>query len=99
MILTREQFVDWWDQVVPENPANRPDHPLWIPETEMRPGPASSWFVKASCRRTGQPDYWSWCDANLEGIVRCYMLDEEADAEWWGFTNQKDMVIWMLKWM
>lgn len=99
MILTREQFVDWWDQVVPENPANRPDHPLWIPETEIRPGAPSGWFVKASCRRTGQPDYWSWCDANLKGMVRCYMLDEQADAEWWGFTNQEDLLIWMLKWM
>lgn len=103
VIYTREQFVAWWDQWVPENPANRRDHPLWIPEMEIKPGPPSAWFVKASSRnnwawRIGREDYWAWCNANCSGIIRCYMLDEEKEEEWWGFTNKDDMVIWMLKW-
>lgn len=98
MILTREQFIAWWDSWVPENTADRLDHPLWQPETDLKPGPPSLWFVCASCQRTSKDNYWDWCNSNLRGLVRCYMLDEEADEEWWGFTNRDDITWWMLKW-
>lgn len=108
-MITREEFIAWWDNMVPENPADREDHPLWIPEHSWQytglegalpPSTPSQWFVKHLDCGIITPDYWSWCDANLKGTVRCYMLDthEDGDWAWWGFTDRDDIVLWMLKW-
>ena len=100
-MITREEFIAWWDKLVPENPANRPDHPLWIPETQLKPGPPSQWFVQHYYKEElDNGEYWTWCNANLRGQARCYMQNEEEGNcwEWWGFTDQQDVVLWMLKW-
>ena len=97
VILTREQFIEWWDNWVPENPVNRRDHPLWLPETEIKPGPPCQWFVKNKLT-SSTSDYWKWCRTSLKGMLRCYMVDEENGWEWWGFTDKQDMTLWMLKW-
>lgn len=97
MIYTREQFIEWWNSWVPENPALKRDHPLWIPETEIKPGPPSQWFIK-NYFDSDTDGYWAWCDANLQGMIRCYMVDDNEGWEWWGFTEESDMTVWMLKW-
>lgn len=100
-VITREEFIAWWDQLVPENPANREDHPLWTPETDINPGPPSQWFVKNYNKHEATNiEFWAWCDFNLHGQVRCYMQNDREDDfwEWWGFTDQRDIVVWMLKW-
>ena len=44
-------------------------------------------------------NYYNWCDKTLKGRVRCYSSDSDNDREWWGFTEQEDIVLWTLKWM
>ena len=101
MILTRKEFISRWNDLVPNDPVNRSDHPLLIPETEIKTGPPSRWFV---LQRENRPmfddDYWKWCNTNLAGQIRCYMFEELQDGDWawWGFTNKKDITIWLLRW-
>lgn len=105
MILTRTEFVTHWNTISPTDPVDRPDHPLWIPETEIKPGAPSEWFVLAPAAVNEEDfvsrvDFWSWCETTLVGQVRCYMLDERegGDWAWWGFTNKKDITVFLLRW-
>jgi hypothetical protein len=41
---------------------------------------------------------WNWCNQNLQGQVRCYSCDIDGMSEWWGFTNEKDIAWFILKW-
>jgi hypothetical protein len=105
MILSRSEFVAWWDGWVPENPVTgRTDHPLWFPETQIVLGPPSEWFVQTRnidadpAYQARGFDFRAWCDQNLQGLARCYMVDESTGMDWWGFTHQDDIVFWQLRW-
>lgn len=105
MILTRKEFAEWWDRWVPENPTgNRRDHPLWFPETQIVLGPPSLWFVRTPnidanpAYQEPSFDFRAWCDTRLQGLARCYMVDDSTGYDWWGFTVQEDIVMWRLKW-
>lgn len=98
MTLTRQQFKIMWNRHVPHDPVDRPDHPLWIPETDITPGAPSKLFVRTSIRKTSADGFWAWCNANIAGPVRCYMHDDDKDEEWWGLTTEQDAIIFTLKW-
>lgn len=95
MILTRSEFADYFNGLRPG--LGNADSPLWIPEDGADP---SEWFVCVSPRQAHQYkiDFWQWCHQCLLGQVRCYSSSDEEQQEWWGFTNQKDIVLWLLKW-
>lgn len=98
-MLTRTEFAQHFDEL--QYGLGQPDSPLWCPEeSDNKP---SKWFV---CVRpltvtvSGfKQDYWSWCNKTLQGQVKCYSSDSDNHQEWWGFTDQKDISVWMLKWM
>lgn len=86
--------------------------PLWIPETFDNKKICCIWFLKvkpldlSSCLITdnypqGKKEYYySWCKENLKGQVRCFSSDPtDTMEEWWGFTEQNDIMLWMLKWL
>lgn len=100
MIITRQEFIDKWNRMVPADPVDRPDHPLWIPETEIKRGPRGEWFILQQDQDMVNDEYWKWCDENLAGLVRCYLYEELQDGDWawWGFTEKKDIFLWMLRW-
>jgi len=96
MILTREEFADEFNSLKPG--LGNPDSPLWFAEEQnIKP----SWFVCIKPIRISErkQEYWSWCNMTLKGQLLCYSSNSEDQQEWWGFTDQKDVVLWMLRWM
>lgn len=78
--------------------------PLWIPES-----PAANQGRQITCNyficvnrmqpNTTEEDYWFWVTNNLKGYVRCFVSDPDNGGEYWGFTEQEDIVPWLLKWV
>lgn len=98
MIYTRAQFADMWNEEKPG--MGDADSPLWVPEDSTN-NIRCEWFV--CIRPLGvqhfKKQYWAWCDENLVGTCRCFSSSVEGPEEWWGFTNEDDIALWMLKWM
>lgn len=100
-LYTREGFKHVVQRLFPDNPAmTDEDSVVWIPEYDLTDKCQS--FVCVSCLRLSQKnikdDYWLWCRNNLNGYVRCFMSDPDNNREWWGFTDEKDVTAWLLKW-
>ena len=96
-MLTRSEFIDYFKNLDSRINGNDPGCPLWIPEDEI----PSQWFVcvKPIGVHKFKFSYYDWCNKTLVGRVRCYSSSSEDLQEWWGFTRQEDIPIWMLKWM
>ena len=70
-------------------------NPLWAYEDYI--GVKSEFFVNIPCIRDfDRKLFWRWCADHLQGHVQCYASDGET--EWWGFTHDSDVTIWMLRW-
>lgn len=100
-MITRAEFKHLAKTWHPHEDWSLPDSPLWIPE--HRDFVIPEWFVcvypiKIGETRQDCQDFWDWCADNLSGKLLCYMSDTDDQEEWWGFTNQKDIVLWMLRW-
>ena len=98
MVLTREEFIRQFDGILDTTPTAY----LWLPETEIVPGPPSEWFVCATPQLCGteytqQLEYWAWCNKALENPLRCYYSDTDRKKEWWGFITKADAVMWFLR--
>ncbi len=99
MIYSRQQFADMWNEEKPG--LGEVESPLWIPEHSVGPVKCE-WFVcvkPLSAIRTSKELFWDWCEENLKGQCRCFSSDFMRRSEWWGFTHEEDVPIWMLKWM
>jgi hypothetical protein len=94
MILSRPEFADYFNSL--KLGLGNPDSPLWEPEDQID----SQWFVcvKPLDVTRYKWSYWDWCNAHLNGRVRCYSSDSDNGKEWWGFTDKQDIVLWTLKW-
>ena len=97
MILTREEFSHYFNAL--KEGLGDSKSPLWIPD-EAEDGGPSEWFVcvKPIGVHKFKFAYYDWCNKTLRGKVRCYSSDNDDEQEWWGFTDQKDIPLWMLKW-
>jgi hypothetical protein len=94
-LLSRNQFIEYFtDDGYDAGPASY----IWLPETEIRPGPVANYFALVNTKiwtnYEEKMEYWNWCDNHLEFPVRCYY---SGDDEAWGFVSQNDAVIWLLK--
>jgi hypothetical protein len=70
-------------------------NPLWAYEDYL--GVKSQFFVNIPCIRNFDKEvFWTWCQEHLAGTVICYASDGEK--EWWGFTCETDVTIWLLRW-
>ena len=104
LMLSREQFAQMFEEVKPG--LGLPSSPLWIPEEGLDDYPhvRCEWFVcvRPKIRHVYDPVeksvYWSWCQNNLNGHVRCFSSNTEGREEWWGFTDANDVALWLLKW-
>lgn len=97
-MINREQFAEMWDEEKPG--LGGPESPLWSPEESFGPV-RCEWFVcvkPISAVRHSKELFWAWCNQNLQGQCRCFSSNHEGREEWWGFTDQNDAVIWLLKW-
>ena len=99
MMLNRKQFRQHWTAINPELAVE--DGPLWMMETYADHRP-SRWFVQIRQRQwksfEDKNQYWAWCHQHCAGQVMCYTVDSDQNQEWWGFTHQADIVLWLLKW-
>lgn len=99
-MINRAQFVEYFEQIKPGLGAYH--SPLWIPEQSRDSSQTvhCEWFVCVPPVEVHsfKEDYWSWCNENLAGAVRCFSSDSDNLREWWGFTDQADMVLWTLRW-
>ena len=105
MALTRHQFAEHWNTI--RAGLGDDDSPLWEAEHDCDP---CQWFINinpiqptSELRTEDYPwghkaHFWSWCIRNLQGQVRCYSCDITGMTEWWGFTNEKDIAWFILKW-
>lgn len=102
MIIDRETFKEKIIKpLFPEHPEIiAPKSALWIPEENKL---ICKWFLNAkpvnvSKNSETKKSYWKWCNQNLKGHTRCFMSNPEEQTEWWGFTEQIDIPLWILKW-
>lgn len=100
-MLTREQFADYFNNLQPGHGMGLPGSPLWIPD----PDSDCQWFVCVTPLRIGHDGpsvskdaFWEWCNINLKGVCRCFSSDHDNLKEWWGFSDQRDVVTWLLRW-
>ena len=106
MALTRQQFAEHWNKIRPGLGDN--DSPLWEAEYDL--DQPCEWFINTApiephseLKTADYPwghkaHFWSWCDQNLQGCVRCYSCDITGMSEWWGFTDEQDISWFILKW-
>lgn len=100
MIQNREEFIGWIERNF--NGVSVEAHsPLWIPEHDLQ-NTLCGWFVTVRPLRLSEtdtkPQYYTWCRENLDGYVRCFYSDNEGGRECWGFTQYRDIALWLLKW-
>lgn len=96
-MLNRRQFKEHWNQIDPRLAVD--DGPLWIPEKYADHKPCR-WFVQIRRQDWETPQdknqFWIWCQQHCAGQILCYSADD--DSEWWGFTHQADIALWLLRW-
>ena len=97
MIYSRKEFADYFNNKRDELGAD--NSPLWAAEE----GSICQWFIKVrplSFHKSSaaKSNFWFWCVTHLAGNVVCYSSDDYNEEEWWGFTVETDIVLWVLKW-
>ena len=101
MIQTRSEFKQWIETMFPEKSMSSDKSAVWIPEHDLTQTKCG-WFVTVKPVRastgTSKPEYWTWCNKNLQGHVRCFWSNSDDGEEIWGFTDRNDIHWWMLKW-
>lgn len=94
MLLTRTEFIKYankhWPRIGTDNTS-----PLWIPEVSL--GEKCQYFLFIPMmQRWNKSDFWEWSDKLLIGKTRCFMRGN--DGEIWGFTNEDDINMFLLRW-
>ena len=93
-MLTRLEFAQYFNSL--RQGLGDPDSPLWDIEEEpcnyfIAVKPVNFWDEEGT-----KPEYWDWCNKYCKGKLVCYSSSDEE--EWWGFTDQQDILLWTLRW-
>jgi hypothetical protein len=101
-VLNRQEFITEFNHIMRDHGGcEDPDHPLWEAEKFSTTQVQCQYFV---CVKPIVFDgwekhtYWDWVNTTLQGDVTCYSSDDRERQEWWGFTKEEDVPIWILKW-
>lgn len=100
-IINRTEFIDKFNDIMRSNGTDCGDdnHPLWLAEKfDPTNRIKCNWFVCVVPFTANAQYYWDWCNSTLAGQVACFSSDDHEQEEWWGFTNENDTLIWLLKW-
>lgn len=109
-ILTRKEFSDLFNTY--KQGLGDTNSPLWLPEQSDMIGHVkkikSEWFICVNPipERHGtltslnsiDLNYHAWCWQHCKGRVLCYSSDTDNDEEWYGFTVEDDIPLWLLRW-
>jgi len=94
-MLNREEFAAMWEAIRPG--LGKSDSGLWAGEEDG--SPAGQWFINVKqIHASNKMFFWDWVKENLDGKIRCYSSSASDNEEWWGFTVQHDVPIWVLRW-
>jgi hypothetical protein len=94
MILSRQEFIDHLNIEFPGEDFGQVSHPVW--SYELYAPVKSNWFIKTQVvEKSASWDGWTF--KGQKGTVLCYISDNTADEEWWGFSDKDDIVFWLLK--
>jgi len=94
-MIDRNEFAAIWEKIRPG--LGGPESSLWAGEEDG--DPVSQWFVNVKQIPTAnKPSFWDWVKENMQGKIRCYSSDSIYNEEWWGFADQYDVPLWLLKW-
>lgn len=102
-ILNRNEFISKFNEIMRDHgpSCSNDDHPLWEAEKSYPTRVMCSHFICVPpilTTNTKKSDYWYWVTQSMSGQLVCYSSDDREREEWWGFTNEKDIPLWILKW-
>lgn len=95
MLLDREEFAEFWNDILPGKGLGEPGSALWVPEQSIN-NTEMNWFVEVQPTEFDYDVFWNWCEENLRGRVLCF--SRSAQSEWWGFEYAEDIPFWVLRW-
>lgn len=99
-VYNRQEFATVFEEMKPGLGA--PDSPLWLPEHSLKPDTCEYFICVGPVRPVWDDDdaglFWDWNEENLQGHVRCFSSNSRDREEWWGFTDESDIMLWILKW-
>lgn len=95
-VLSRTEFSQFWNSLLPEKNLGESESPLWDPERYN--GVECQYFIDTEniTRRVESGCIPVWNEKNLRGKVLCFSSSETE--EWWGFTDKKDIPLFLLRW-
>ena len=104
MVLTRKEFVARMETLVQIGRVCN-DHIIW--EGEKGQKIRCEYFVYIANpidtnNLATDPDskrkipFWDWVEENVVGHMSCY--SSSINGEWWGFTHNDSVALWLLKW-
>jgi len=101
-ILNRNQFIDKFNyifryqgQLVEDD-----EHPLWVAEKSYTPRIFCNFFICVKPINLEEKDiHWRWVNKTLNNKIACFSSDGVGQEEWWGFVDEKDILLWTLKWV
>lgn len=100
MILNRQEFAEHFNRT--HSGLGDKNSPLWEPEERLSRNNAVAFICVTPIRvlnpLRNKTLFWEWCRDHLQGKVFCYSCDTINGEEWWGFTDESDIVLWVLKW-
>lgn len=70
---------------------------IFIPEHDLPTGITLEYFVQVDpIHVINKSIFWEWCSMHLFGWVRCISSGEFEEI--WGFTDQRDINFFVLRW-
>lgn len=100
-VYTRQEFATVFEEMKPG--LGLPNSPLWGPEHSLKPDQCEYFICVAPVRPIWDDNehgtFWDWNTNKLKGYVRCFSSNHRDKEEWWGFTDNDDILIWVLRWV
>jgi hypothetical protein len=93
-VYSRAEFVKYWNSI--KFGLGNSNSGLWAYEQAHKFKSQHFICVKSITINDGD-EFIQWVKDNCSGRVSCYSSNGN-DEEWWGFTDESDIMIWILRW-
>ena len=87
-IISRDELIQLYNDISPDI--------IFIPEHDLPAGKSLEYFILIDPLRYDRNIFWEWNSTSLRGWVRC--IASGRDAEVWGFTDERDINFFLLRW-
>ncbi len=98
-VLNKDEFIELVNTLMRHHGIDVSDesHPMW--EVEHGNPEKCQFFcsVKGN-KETINKEYWDWIEQTMTGSVIRFLYDDVNHSDLWGFSNQEDVTMWLLKW-